>query len=162
MRIATWNVNSIRARADRIDRLPNGELAIVDYKTGHPPRASEVAAGFALQLRTTGVIAAHEGFAELRGEPTHFEYWSLARDRKSGEFGYRDEPILEGRKKSGIPREDFLTTSEHLLHDALDRWIVGEEPFTARLNPDLPGYNDYDQLMRLDEWQGRGPEGGDQ
>ena len=37
---------------------------------------------------------------------------------------------------------------------------MGEEPFTARLNPDLPGYNDYDQLMRLDEWQGRGsPEG---
>ena len=26
----------------------------VDYKTGHPPRASEVAAGFALQLGTTG------------------------------------------------------------------------------------------------------------
>ena len=152
----------ISARADRIDRLPNGELAIVDYKTGHPPRASEVAAGFALQLGTTGVIAAHAGFDQLRGEPTHFEYWSLARDRKSGEFGYRDEPILEGRKKSGIPREDFLATSEHLLHDALDRWIVGEEPFTARLNPDLPGYNDYDQLMRLDEWQGRGPEEGDQ
>lgn len=150
----------ISARADRIDRLANGDLAIVDYKTGHPPRASEVAAGYALQLGTTGVIAAHEGFEGLRGEPTHFEYWSLGRDRKTGEFGYRDEPILEGRKKSGILREEFLTESERLLHDALDRWIVGEEPFTARLNPDLPGYNDYDQLMRLDEWQGRGsPEG---
>ncbi len=99
----------------------------------------------------------------LRGEPTRFEYWSLAKKSGSSTFGYIDEPIKEkGGKRTGIPREDFLATSEHLLHDALDRWIVGEEPFTARLNPDLPGYNDYDQLMRLDEWQGRGPEGGDQ
>ncbi len=28
----------------------------------------------------------------------------------------------------------------------------GSEPFTARLNPDLPSYDEYDQLMRLDEW----------
>ena len=41
------------------------------------------------------------------------------------------------------------------LHDALDRWILGDEPFTARLNPDAPGYDTYDQLMRLDEWLGR-------
>jgi len=31
---------------------------------------------------------------------------------------------------------------------------LGAEPFTARLNPDIGGYNDYDQLMRLDEWLG--------
>ncbi|GGD78407.1 double-strand break repair protein AddB [Croceicoccus mobilis] len=150
----------ISARADRIDRLVNGELAIVDYKTGHPPKGSEVEAGYALQLGTTGLVAAHGGFDGLSGEPTHFEYWSLARDRKSGEFGYREEPIPEGRKKSGIERDKFLSESRRMLQDALDRWITGTEPFTARLNPDLPGYNDYDQLMRLDEWQGRGNDGG--
>ena len=42
-----------------------------------------------------------------------------------------------------------------LLDDALDRWILGEEGFTARLNPDAKVYNQYDQLMRLDEWLGR-------
>ena len=42
-----------------------------------------------------------------------------------------------------------------LLREAIARWLLGSEPFTARLNPDLPGYSDYDQLMRLDEWQGR-------
>jgi ATP-dependent helicase/nuclease subunit B len=41
---------------------------------------------------------------------------------------------------------------------------LASEPFTARLNPDLVVYNDYDQLMRLDEWlpnlaDGEGDEG---
>ena len=38
------------------------------------------------------------------------------------------------------------------LTDAITRWIAGNDPFTARLNLDVPVYNDYDQLMRLDEW----------
>ena len=41
-----------------------------------------------------------------------------------------------------------------MLHEALDRWILGEEPFTARLDPDFPATPTYDQLMRLDEWIG--------
>jgi len=75
-------------------------------------------------------------------------------------LGFVEEPVLEGRKKSGIPREDFLPEAARYLHDALDRWILGDEPFTARLNPDVPGYADYDQLMRLDEWMGREEDGG--
>jgi ATP-dependent helicase/nuclease subunit B len=69
-------------------------------------------------------------------------------------FGWRDEPILEKPKRSGIPREDFLPETEKFLREAIARWLLGSEPFTARLNPDIAGYNDYDQLMRLDEWLG--------
>ena len=64
----------------------------------------------------------------------------------------RDEPILEGRRKTGIPRDEFISETRRYLIDAIDRWILGNDPFTARLNPDIGGYNDYDQLMRLDEW----------
>ena len=60
--------------------------------------------------------------------------------------------MLDPPKKSGILREEFLPETVRYLDDALDRWILGGEPFTARLNPDLPSYADYDQLMRLDEW----------
>jgi ATP-dependent helicase/nuclease subunit B len=63
---------------------------------------------------------------------------------------------MEGRVKTGLARDQFLERIEHYLHDAIARWIKGDEPFIARLNPDLGGYNDYDQLMRLDEWQARG------
>ena len=143
----------IHARADRIDGMADGKLAVVDYKTGSPPTGRMVQEGFSLQLGIIGLIAEAGGFKDIAGEAERFEYWSLA--KKKDQFGYADEPILEGKKKSGIPRDDFLPETRRYLTDAIDKWIKGNEPFTARLNPDVDGYNDFDQLMRLDEWQGR-------
>jgi ATP-dependent helicase/nuclease subunit B len=145
----------VHGRADRIDRLPDGRLAIVDYKTGRPPSGLMVQDGFALQLGLIGMIAQAGGFEGVSGEAERFEYWSLSRDLKRRDaihFGFRDEPILEGRRKTGIARSEFIPETARYLVDAIDRWILGGEPFTARLNPDIGGYNDYDQLMRLDEW----------
>ena len=148
----------IHGRADRIDRLADGTLAVIDYKTGMPPSGAMVEKGFALQLGLIGLIAQGGGFDGVTGTPNRFEYWSLAR-AKDKTFGYMDEPVLEGRKKSGLPREEFLSQTRYFLRGAIAAWILGSEPFTARLNPDLPGYSDFDQLMRLDEWQGRGKGG---
>jgi ATP-dependent helicase/nuclease subunit B len=146
----------IFGKADRIDRLPDGALAIVDYKTGAPPSAREVENGFALQLGTLGLMARAGAFENAAGEPVRFEYWSLASSKTSETgFGYVATPILEGGKRNGVPLEEFLPRAEFFLNDALDRWILGDAPFTARLNPDAPGYSTYDQLMRLDEWMGR-------
>jgi len=146
----------IKGRADRIDRGADGRLIVVDYKTGAPPKGKQVQEGFALQLGTLGLMAAAGGFEGIAGMPNGFEYWSFGKseDSETG-FGYCYEPIADGRK-AGLPREEFLTKTQEFLLDAIDRWIKGDEAFTARLNPDLPGYNDYDQLMRLDEWQARG------
>ncbi|WP_296678701.1 PD-(D/E)XK nuclease family protein [Novosphingobium sp.] len=142
-------------RADRIDRRADGALVVVDYKTGSPPSGRMVQEGFALQLGVLGLIARDGGFTRVSGDPDGFEYWSLAKSRDVEQFGYVSEPIPEGQKKSGLPRDEFLDRIEVYLRDAITRWIKGDEPFTARLNPDIGGYNDYDQLMRLDEWQTR-------
>jgi ATP-dependent helicase/nuclease subunit B len=144
----------IFGRADRIDRLADGTLAIIDYKTGGPPSGRMVEEGFALQLGLIGMMAARGGVEGLAAaEPAKFEYWSLGRsDRSETGFGYVSSPVLEGRKKTGLPLEDFLPETERYLRDAISRWIEGSEPFTARANPDLEVYTDYDQLMRLDEW----------
>ncbi|MGF7153208.1 PD-(D/E)XK nuclease family protein [Novosphingobium gossypii] len=147
----TYRDVRILGRADRIDRKPDGALAVVDYKTGQPPTGRRVQEGFALQLGLIGLIAQDGGFPGAEGTADAFEYWSMAKG-KDGAMGYVFEPVLEGRKKSGIPREDFLPETRRYLDEALNRWILGEEPFTARLNPELGSYADYDQLMRLDEW----------
>ena len=159
--IEDWGEMDVRGvaifgKADRIDVLPEGRLAIVDYKTGRPPSGREVEAGYALQLGTLGLMARAGAFEKTQGEPERFEYWSLGASKASETgFGYVATPIREGSKRSGIAPDEFLPQAEHFLHDALDRWILGDEPFTARLNPDAPGYATYDQLMRLDEWLGR-------
>ena len=145
----------IHGRADRIDRQPDGTLAIVDYKTGQPPSARMVEKGFALQLGLIGLIARAGGFDKVAGEPTRFEYWSLSKSkRKDGTPGWRSEPLKVDKKRTGLTREEFLGVTEDYLREAIARWILGCEPFTARMNPDIGGYNDYDQLMRLDEWIG--------
>ncbi|MGZ3246443.1 MAG: double-strand break repair protein AddB [Croceibacterium sp.] len=146
----------IFGKADRIDKFADGALAIVDYKTGGPPSAQQVIDGFALQLGTTGLMAERGGFKTLQGEPVAFEYWSLGKSNKSVTgFGYIKTPIMGPGTTKGIALEDFLPEAERYLDEALDRWILGGQPFTARLNPNAPGYDTYDQLMRLDEWLGR-------
>jgi ATP-dependent helicase/nuclease subunit B len=148
----------IRGKADRIDRLPDGTLAIVDYKTGKPPSARQVEAGYALQLGLLGMMAERGGFAakdnqpKIAGRATAFEYWSLTRS-KTGDFGYRETPV--GRKNSELTAENMLPTAEHFLREALEQWILGDAPFTAKLVPDQATYTEYDQLMRLAEWYGR-------
>ncbi len=151
---------TIKGRADRIDRGAEGQLIVVDYKTGTPPTGKQVQDGFALQLGTLGLMAAANGFEGIVGTPNGFEYWSFAKSEESETgFGCYSEPVLEPPKRTGIPRDKFLSETERFLREAIDKWIKGSDPFTARLNPDLPGYNDYDQLMRLDEWQARGEPG---
>ena len=150
----------IHGRADRIDRMPDGTLGVVDYKTGKPPSGRRVEEGFALQLGLIGLIAQAGGFKSAAGKATAFEYWSLG--KKKDDLGYIETPLKVDRKRTGIEPDTFLPLTEFFLSDALDRWILGHEPFTARLNPELGSYADYDQLMRLDEWvTSLGDQGGD-
>jgi ATP-dependent helicase/nuclease subunit B len=138
---------TLHGKADRIDRLPVGGLAIVDYKTGKAPAQKAVDAGFALQLGLLGLIARANGFEDISGEPRAHEYWSLT--KQAGKFGKRSCPD----EKMGA--EEFLAHAEKNFREAAGQWLTGTEPFIAKLNPAYAPYGDYDQLMRLEEWYGR-------
>ena len=132
---------------DRIDELPDGKLAIVDYKTGQAPKTKAVAEGFALQLGLLSLIAREGGFGGVKGEAGAHEYWSLA--KKSGRLGYRQAPDAEEGPSA------FVERAYAQFREAAQKWLLGLEPFHAKLNPAYAPYDDYDQLMRLEEWYGR-------
>jgi ATP-dependent helicase/nuclease subunit B len=138
---------TVYGRADRIDRLGDGGLAIIDYKTGKPPSQKAVDEGFALQLGLLGLIGRAGGFEGVSGDPEVFEYWSLARYR--GRFGRLMRPDKD------MDEGEFLAHAHANFAEAVRKWLTGTEPFTAKLNPAYAPYGDYDQLMRLEEWYGR-------
>ncbi|MCZ8370460.1 MAG: double-strand break repair protein AddB [Porphyrobacter sp.] len=146
----------VQGRADRIDRLADGTLGIVDYKTGRVPTKDEVKAGFALQLGLLGLIAELGRFADkdsgkvVKGAASDFEYWSFKKD--DGSFGKREKPMKVGKAKTGLTPEEFLPHHRDKLRFAIREYIKGRKPFLARENPDYKGYTEYDQLMRLEEW----------
>jgi len=142
----------LQGMADRIDRLADGGLAIVDYKTGTPPGPKAVAEGYSMQLGLLGLIAEEGGFDGIEGMPAAFEYWSLAKDPRSGRLGYVKSPV-GGR--TGFDAGDFTTRAARNFIAAAEAWLTGAAPFTAKLHPEYAPYGEYDQLMRLEEWYGR-------
>jgi len=134
-------------KVDRIDRLPDGKLAIVDYKTGQAPKNKSVREGFALQLGLLSLIARTGGFGSVKGETGSHEYWSLAKDK--GKFGYKRSPDEDDGA------EAFVERAYAQFAAAAASYLLGTKEFEAKLNPAYAPYEDYDQLMRLEEWYGR-------
>ncbi len=144
---------TLRGRYDRVDRLADGGLAIIDYKTGKPPSATAVRAGYSLQLGLLGLIAERGGFADVAGKTQAFEYWSLGKKRDA--FGYVESPVDRDGKRDKIPTAEFTATAAHNFTEVAGTWLTGSAAFTAKLVPEYAPYAEYDQLMRRDEWYGR-------
>jgi len=142
--------------ADRIDRMPDGGLAIVDYKTGGAPSNRAVIEGYNLQLGLLAAIAELGGFPDIAGEVVAFEYWSLAKKGGTDNFGHVRSPT-QGRGDNVIAPDSMVDHAVARFNEAADLYILGAEPMTAKLHPEYARYDDYDQLMRLEEWYGRAP-----
>jgi ATP-dependent helicase/nuclease subunit B len=146
----------VKGRADRIDRLADDSLVIIDYKTGMPPKTKQVNAGFAMQLGLVGLLAEHGVIKGVSGTSRRFEYWSLAKNKERG-FGYIAVPTSTKSGDNKQSADEFVGFVKAQAEDAIGKWILGSEPFAAKLHPEFANYDDYDQLMRLQEWDGRQP-----
>ena len=149
------SIDGIRlsGKPDRIDRLADGSLAVIDYKTGSSPAKRSVDRLFALQLGLIGLMAQQGAFGGEQGPVSAFEYWRTNRKQGSDAFGWVDTPFL--KKDATVNADNFIDLAEQRLRDAIEERLNGDTPFTAKLRPDFAPYADYDQLMRLEEWFGR-------
>jgi ATP-dependent helicase/nuclease subunit B len=146
----------INGRADRIDRLADGRLAIIDYKTGGAPKPAQAKAGFAMQLGLVGLMAERGAIEGAAGTAGQFEYWSLAKNPNNRhEFGHISRPTSRKPGDDYVDAASFVAFIKVQAEEALSKWIVGQEAFTAKLRPEYANYEDYNQLMRLQEWDGR-------
>jgi ATP-dependent helicase/nuclease subunit B len=144
---------AVKGRVDRIDRTADGDLVIIDYKTGMPPSTKQINAGFALQLGLIGYMAEQLAIKGVSGKASHFEYWSLA--KKKEVFGHIVTPTSTRASDKKPEPDDFVAFAVEQAEAAISKWILGDAPFTAKLHPEFALYGDYDQLMRLQEWNGR-------
>ncbi|MFT9099175.1 MAG: double-strand break repair protein AddB [Zymomonas mobilis subsp. pomaceae] len=134
---------------DRIDRLSDGSLAIVDYKTGQPPSSKSVTSGDNLQLGLLALIIEQGGIPSIEGHVQAFEYWSMAQN-KNKQAGYKIS-VLGG--KQAISPEAFLNFTEKRFSEVIQSYLLGNAAFTARPYRGKKLYDDYVQLMRFDEWR---------
>ena len=134
---------TLTAKADRIDRLDGGGLAIIDYKTGAVPTKRDVETGYAPQLPLEAMLAEAGGFDGLPGAPVdELSFWRL-----SG-----GDPPGEVRRLKVDPSAVAKTAAQGLagLIAAFDR---PKTPYLARPRPEAaPSYSDYVHLARVKEW----------
>lgn len=126
-------------KPDRIDRLPDGSLALYDYKTGQLPSAKQQEQ-FDKQLILLAIMADGGAFPGLDPAP-------VARAAYVGlgtRFALSEAPV------------DPATLTEHAgrLMDLIARYRDPAQGFTARraLQSDRES-SDYDALSRLGEWR---------
>jgi ATP-dependent helicase/nuclease subunit B len=132
------------AKADRIDRMNDGALAILDYKTGALPSAKAVEMGLAPQLPLEAAMALAGGFAGIAAA-------------KVGELGFVQ---LTGRDPPGdVKLLTKVNAAElgRMAREGLERLIaVYDRPSTAYRSRPRPlavaRPGDYDHLARVKEW----------
>jgi ATP-dependent helicase/nuclease subunit B len=138
---------TLRGRADRIERLFQGGIAILDYKTGILPARKDVEEGRAPQLPLEGAMAAAGAFGdEVTGEVSDLTYWRISGGFVAGEA----KPLFRGDAASIASIIDQAANALRALVATFDR------PETAYLSQPHPGaaprFSDYAVLARVGEW----------
>jgi double-strand break repair protein AddB len=138
----------LTARADRIDVIEDGSVAIYDYKIGKLPAAKHVDQLYAPQIPLEAAIARAGGFGDLGPRAVH----ALSYIRVSGRNGGGEET------QAGTAPADAL--ADKTLEDLTGLVAHFEDPATpygvkrraAQAFKDAYRYDAYAHIARVQEW----------
>ncbi|MEZ5667606.1 MAG: double-strand break repair protein AddB [Alphaproteobacteria bacterium] len=137
---------TLTAKADRLDVGRDGTVTVIDYKTGKPPSANMVLAGYAPQLPLEGAILRDGGFPDV-GAPAAIalHYWQLkGRD-----------PVAEVTRAGGGKADPaaLIDDAETGFARLVARFDDPATAYLCRPSPAMaPDYDDYVHLARVAEW----------
>jgi ATP-dependent helicase/nuclease subunit B len=142
----------LSGRIDRLDRHADGNLRVIDYKTGTPPSGTRVKALEANQLALgLGIAVAgglrHGDMPVPGGNAGAIEYWQLNGSRR--EKGKRSNPLGKG---ADVP--DHVTRALIRAEKLVAQYLLSQTPFPAKLQPQW-AWGDFDHLARVAEWINR-------
>jgi ATP-dependent helicase/nuclease subunit B len=132
---------ALKAKADRLERHPDGRVAIVDYKTGSIPRAKDISELRRPQILIEGLIARNGSFGNLGNcQIAELALWCLA-----------------GRGSFHTTLDDAITDYLDRLEESIVRLLAWyDDPahsYAAVAKTELARRQDgYDHLSRVAEW----------
>ena len=148
---------TLKGRADRVDIAPDGTLAITDYKSGEPPTNPQLRAGFASQLGLLATMAEAGRIERVSAaQVTQLAYWKLsggAREPGKPKNAFLPKDALRPWAAEGDAA--MIAFCRQRLKAAIDTYLLGDTAFRAKAHPEYSTFTDYDQLARVEEWQGR-------
>jgi len=143
---------TLRGYADRIDRLRDGRVEIVDYKTGTEPSVKQARTLLSPQLPLEAAMVRLGGFEAIaRGTPLGDLLYVRLRERE-----FYEERLAHSGGRSAEPQ-----TAEDLADGALARfralaaqYRLAETGYLSRARPFVAGdfSGPYDHLARAREW----------
>ena len=137
----------LHGRADRIDVLADGTVAILDYKTGKVPTAALLESGLEPQLTLEAAMVAAGAFGAVPDDPVfHLDYWHLSGGAKPGACHelFKHDPARTA--------EQIAAARDGMLR-LVARFDDPDTPYLSCPDPNAaPRYSDFTQLARVAEW----------
>jgi ATP-dependent helicase/nuclease subunit B len=158
---------TLSAKADRIEILKNGAVAVLDYKTGARPTLPEVIAGFSPQLPLEAAIARAGGFPDIaRGvRVEEIGVFQLSGGDPPGQFVPLHPSGAKGTTKKAVERlgiadcNDLADFALKGLQRLIAHYASETTPYLSIPRPKWKRrYGNYDHLARIKEWAESGGE----
>jgi ATP-dependent helicase/nuclease subunit B len=144
---------TLSARADRIDRLPDGRYAILDYKTGVAPTDKQVRTGLSPQLTLEAAILRAGCFPDL---PAGVSLSNLSYVELKGAGDRNKERAIDFKDRSAEDAADYALKR---LQEMIARFADEQQPYRSlMLTMWKNRYGTYDDLARVKEWSATGGE----